>query len=220
MAAVLIIPGLGGSPEQHWQTHLERARPGATRVEQEDWDNPRLSAWLERVAAAVARNPGAILVAHSLGCALVAHLAQREPRLPIGAALLVAPADVDSARHTPDCLRGFAPVPTARLPFRSVLVGSRNDPYMTFARARALSFVWGASFVDAGAAGHINIDSGFGPWPEGNRLLAQLAAEDGARRPAPWREGFPLPAAGRAEVPHHGGANFERSIHSNVRGAT
>ena len=41
------------------------------------------------------------IVAHSLGCALVAHAARRAPALPIRAALLVAPADVDSPAHTP-----------------------------------------------------------------------------------------------------------------------
>jgi predicted alpha/beta hydrolase family esterase len=174
MADVLIIPGLGGSGEHHWQTHLERSNPGAKRVYQDDWDNPELPYWLDRVAAVVARTPGAVLVAHSLGCPLVAHLAHRRPHLPIAAALLVAPADVDSARHTPEHIRAFAPIPLGRLPFRSIVVGSRNDPYMSFARAREVAFAWGAGFVDAGAVGHINVASGFGPWPDGARLLAQL----------------------------------------------
>jgi uncharacterized protein len=182
MADVLIIPGLGGSGEHHWQTHLERSHPGAARVYQDDWDNPELSFWLDRVAAVVARTPGAVLVAHSLGCPLVAHLAQRRPHLPIEAALLVAPADVDSARHTPEHIRAFAPIPLGRLPFRSVVVGSRNDPYMSFSRAREVAFAWGAGFVDAGAVGHINVESGFGPWPHGERLLAQLIGAVNAER--------------------------------------
>jgi predicted alpha/beta hydrolase family esterase len=182
MADVLIIPGLGGSGEHHWQTHLERSHPGAERVYQDDWDNPELAYWLDRVAAVVARTPGAVLVAHSLGCPLVAHLAHRRPGLPIGGALLVAPADVDSARHTPEHIRAFAPIPLERLPFRSVVVGSRNDPYMSFARAREVAFAWGAGFVDAGAVGHINVESGFGPWPDGERLLAQLIGAVNAER--------------------------------------
>lgn len=186
MADVLIIPGLGGSAEHHWQTHLERSRPDATRVYQDDWDNPELSYWLDRVAAIVARTPGAILVAHSLGCPLVAHLAHRRPHLPIKAALLVAPADVDSARHTPEHIRAFAPIPLERLPFRSIVVGSRNDPYMSFARVREVAFAWGAGFVDAGVVGHINVESGFGPWLDGERLLGQLiCAADAERETSP-----------------------------------
>lgn len=173
MADVLIIPGLGGSGPEHWQTHLERSF-GATRVQQRDWHHPVLSYWMDRVVAAVHDAPGAVLVAHSLGCPLVAHIAQRHPDLPIHGALLVAPADVDSARCVPDRVRGFAPTPLARLPFRSIVVGSHNDPYMSLARAREFAFAWGADFVDAGRAGHINVESGFGPWPDGERLLAEL----------------------------------------------
>ncbi len=62
---------------------------------------------------------------------------------------------------------GFHPIPNVRLPFSSVVAGSRNDPYCTYARAEQLAGQWGASFTDAGEAGHINVASGHGPWPEG-----------------------------------------------------
>jgi len=116
------------------------------------------------------------LVAHSLGCALVAQLARRAPRLPIRCALLVAPADVDSPAHTPPETRGFAPLPRAPLPFPSTVVASRDDPFVTQDRARQMAADWGASFVDAGAAGHINAVSGLGDWPAGRDLLAALLA--------------------------------------------
>ena len=61
-----------------------------------------------------------------------------------------------------------------RLPFASVLVGSRNDPFCTLAKAQALAADWGARWVDLGEAGHINADSGLGDWPEGHALLQQL----------------------------------------------
>lgn len=108
---------------------------------------------------------------------LVAHLALMRPDLPIAAALLVAPADVESARHTPDHIRGFAPIPRLRLPFRSIVVASTDDPFMAFARARDLSEDWGAGFVDAGASGHINVEAGFGPWPAGERIVNSLISE-------------------------------------------
>jgi predicted alpha/beta hydrolase family esterase len=174
MTPILIIPGLGGSGPHHWQTCLERSFPGTSRVWQDDWDRPDRSLWVGRLVAAIEAAPGAVLVAHSLGCALVAHVAAERPDLPVEAALLVAPADVDSAVHTPGHVRGFAPIPRAPLPFRSTIVASTNDPFMTFVRARELANAWGSDLVDAGAIGHINVDSGLGPWPAGEGILRRV----------------------------------------------
>jgi uncharacterized protein len=176
MTPVLIVPGLGGSDENHWQTHLERSLPNASRVRQDDWDRPDLTPWVGRLVDAVEARPGVVLVAHSLGCPLVAHLALRRPDLPIAAAALVAPADVDSERHTPEHIRSFAPIPLLRLPFRSILVASTNDPFIELSRARALATAWGSEFFDAGPSGHINVKSGFGPWQEGERIVRSLIA--------------------------------------------
>jgi uncharacterized protein len=174
MIPILIVPGLGGSGPHHWQTYLERSFPGASRVDQNDWDRPERAAWIERLTAAVEASPGGVLVAHSLGCAVVAHAAAARPDLPVAAALLVAPADVDREHDALDHLGGFAPMPSTPLPFRSIVVASTDDPHMTFARARAFADDWRAEFVDAGALGHINVDAGFGPWPDGERILRSL----------------------------------------------
>ena len=171
------MPGLGGSGAEHWQTAWERRFPRHVRVEQHDWDHPDLETWLRVLEGAItaAGEPVAI-AAHSLGCALVAHAARRAPALPVRAALLVAPADVDSPAHTPPETRGFAPMPLVRLPFPATVIASRNDPYVTPERARAFAAAWGATFVDAGGLGHINAASGLGDWPEGHaQLLALLA---------------------------------------------
>jgi predicted alpha/beta hydrolase family esterase len=177
---ILIVPGLGGSGPEHWQTHWERAYPLAQRVEQADWNRPVRADWLSRLTQALRDAPGAILVGHSLGCALIAHLAWRRPDLAIGGALLVAPADVDDDDRIPRDVRDFAPMPLARLPFRAAVVASTNDPYMGLERARTLAKAWGTRFVNAGACGHINIAAGFGPWPDGEALLADLMRETGA----------------------------------------
>jgi hypothetical protein len=143
MIPIVIVPGLGGSGETHWQTHLQRSLPNATRVQQDDWEKPELTRWVERLARTVETRRDAILVAHSLGCPLVAHLARQRPDLPIKGALLVAPADVDSAHHTPRQTCGFAPIPLRPLPFRSIVVASTNDPFMEIERARELAAAWG-----------------------------------------------------------------------------
>lgn len=186
MTPVVIVPGLSGSGETHWQTHLQRSLPNATRVQQDDWERPDLTRWVERLARTVEARRGAILVAHSLGCPLVAHLARQRPDLSIKGALLVAPADVDSARHTPSHTRGFAPIPLRPLPFRSIVVASTNDPYITIERARELAAAWSAEFVDAGPVGHINVEAGFGPWTGGLHLVNSLVAWADARSAKSW----------------------------------
>jgi predicted alpha/beta hydrolase family esterase len=68
----------------------------------------------------------------------------------------------------------FRPLPMTRLPFRTIVVASRNDPYVTFPRAAAMAEAWGAELVDAGNAGHINTTAGYGEWREGEKLVARL----------------------------------------------
>jgi predicted alpha/beta hydrolase family esterase len=171
----LILPGLGGSGPEHWQTRWEALHPRTVRVAQRDWDHPVLADWLATLEEAVARaGEPVVLVAHSLACALCAHAAARPGANRIAAALLVAPADVDSPAHTPAETRSFAPLPTAPLPFPATVVASQDDSFVSLARARALAAAWGAGFVDAGARGHLNAASGLGDWPEGRRHFDDL----------------------------------------------
>ena len=143
---------------------------------QDDWLQPRLDDWLatlERYIRACPTPP--VLVAHSLACSLVAHRATRAGGgTPVRAALLVAPADVDSPDHTPDEVRSFSPIPLVRLPFPSIVVASEDDLFVSPERADAFARAWGSRFVILPRAGHINADAGFGPWPEGQQLLADL----------------------------------------------
>ena len=171
------MPGLNGSGPGHWQTRWESVHPRTSRVAQRDWDHPDCAEWRSTLEDAIAGAPGpVVLVAHSLGCALVAHLATRPTAARVAAALLVAPADVDSPERTPSETRSFAPMPTAPLPFPATVVASEDDPYVTLARAQVFAAAWGATFVDAGRKGHLNADSGLGDWPEGRRHLEALLA--------------------------------------------
>jgi len=173
---VLVLPGYGDSGPDHWQSHWERADPALRRVVQDDWLLPKLTDWLARLDEAVAACAAPpVFAAHSLACALVAHWAARPGGRTRGA-LLVAPADVDSPAHTPDEVRSFSPLPTARLPFPTIVVASSDDPFVTVDRAAALARAWGSRLVTLEGAAHINADAGFGPWPEGRQLLAELTA--------------------------------------------
>ena len=169
---VLTVPGLCNSGPDHWQSLWEAEAPGWKRIQQVDWDTPRCADWISTIERMVrAEHAPVVLIAHSLGCAAVAHWAARGR--PIRGALLVAPADVEGPAM-PEGPRGFAPMPLQRLGFGSILVASRNDPYCSLDRARLFATAWGGTFVDAGSQGHINASSGLGRWPEGRALLDRL----------------------------------------------
>lgn len=172
--AVLIVPGLHGSGSRHWQSEWERRDPRRRRVLQQSWDEPWRAAWTEALdrQLAACQEP-AVLVAHSLGCAAVVHLPPHAAAR-VRAALLVAPCDVDFAQPLLPSVRDFAPLPLERLPFPSLVVASTNDPYLELRRARRLAANWGSKLVVLPDAGHINVESGFGPWPEGELLLETL----------------------------------------------
>jgi predicted alpha/beta hydrolase family esterase len=172
---ILTLPGLGNSEPQHWQSHWENSAENCQRVNQADWQNPNCAQWLavleERVKAA---GPETILVAHSLGCLLVAHWAA-QTQLRIKAAMLVAVPNPASPVF-PTQITGFTPVPMQRLPFDSIVVASSNDPYAAITYAQTCAAAWGSTLLNIGAAGHINAASDLGAWVEGQRLLQQLHA--------------------------------------------
>jgi predicted alpha/beta hydrolase family esterase len=168
---ILIIPGLGGSGPGHWQSRWETKLSTARLVEQDDWRTPRLEDWTARIVAAVeaAARP-VLLVAHSLGVTAVVHAAPRLPKDVVRGAFLVAPpADTVLLEAAGP---GFTPLPRDPLPFPSVLVASRDDPYAPYEESEEISYAWGSRLLDAGEAGHLNAESGHGPWPEGLMSLA------------------------------------------------
>jgi len=171
---VLLLPGWQNSGAGHWQS-LWEAQHGYRRVEQHDWLHPLRGDWSARLEEVVVDAPRpVVLVAHSLGCILAAWWATHSQHTnKVRGALLVAPGDVEQADVAAQ-LPGWAPVARQPLPFPAVLVGSRNDPYCRFERARVLADMWGARFVDAGAVGHINAESGLGNWLAGQALLQSL----------------------------------------------
>ncbi len=173
---LLIIPGLGGSGEEHWQSYWLAAFPQARKLVQDNWQEPRLDQWLQRLQEALlAIDSPTLLVAHSLGVSLVLHWAvSAHPDARVKGALLVAPADVDSPGHTPEVTRNFAPMPVEKLPFPSIVVASENDPYVSLPRAKYFAQAWGSELVNVGRKGHINAQSNVGPWEEGMIILQTL----------------------------------------------
>jgi len=192
-STTLIIPGLYGSGPTHWQTWLATRVADAQRVVQDDWNVAAIDQWAARVGDAIDNAVGQVwLVAHSFGClAAVAAAVDRADR--VAGALLVAPAnperftshglqpavssfsvDASAAKDTITEL-----IPHQPLGFPSIVVASSDDPWMRLTAASVWADRWGAQFECIGRAGHINIESGFGPWPQGLDLFERFRTAHG-----------------------------------------
>jgi predicted alpha/beta hydrolase family esterase len=175
---VLLLPGWLNSGSTHWQS-LWESQHGYVRVQQHDWERPLRGDWQIQLEEAILacdtdRTGPVVLAAHSLGCILVAAWAAHSRNTHrVQGALLVAPGDAEREELRSQ-LPSWSPIVRQRLPFPSILLGSRNDPYCSFERAQGLAQDWGARFIDYGERGHINADSGLGDWPEGHALLQTL----------------------------------------------
>lgn len=172
-STILIIPGLGNSGPQHWQSYWENTY-GFTRVQQQDWETPDCNDWIETLNQAInAFDPAnVILVGHSLACCTIAYWAQKFGTK-IKGALLVSPSDTEAESY-PAGTTGFTPMPLNKLPFPTITVASTNDFYVTPARAKQFADAWGSTFITIGDAGHINTSSGHSQWTEGLAYLQDL----------------------------------------------
>jgi uncharacterized protein len=171
---IWLLPGWQNSDAAHWQSRWEAVH-GDHRVEQHDWMRPLRGDWLARLEEALlAATAPVTLVAHSLGCILVAAWAAHSRNTArVSGALLVAPGDVerDDLRQM---IPGWAPIVQQPLPFPSILIAANDDPYCAQDRSRVMAAAWGARFIDAGKGGHLNGESGLGDWPRGRALLDEL----------------------------------------------
>jgi len=174
-ADILMVPGWGNSGPGHWQHRWHDKINNAQWVVQENWELPTLEPWVSNIehAVAMATRP-VVLVGHSLGVLAIVHAAQRFKDTKVRGALLVCPPDMDDANNkSPETLQ-FANPPRDPLPFPSLLVASSNDPFCAIERAADMAMAWGSEFHNAGDAGHIDNDSGHGPWPEGLMMFTRL----------------------------------------------
>lgn len=181
-ATVVIVPGLRDHVPEHWQTILAASLPGARSVAPLGREDLQCAARIEAIERVVAGIAGEIiLVAHSAGVISVAHWALTSLR-PIRGALLAVPPDFErplpAGYPTMETLKqgGWLPVPRERLPFPSIVAVSRNDPLCRYERACDLALSWGSRVSDLGEVGHLNPAAGFGPWPQAESLIAELAA--------------------------------------------
>lgn len=180
MSTLLMIPGLHGSEPEHWQSWWERQDASIVRVHQQNWNHGDLGRWSARVREAILASPDKVwLVAHSFGCLAAVHAAA-DLGHKVAGAYFVAPADPERFGIHPSRLE-------KRLPFPSMLVASSTDPYLMLDKAFLWSRHWGSQFVNLGNVGHINVASGFGPWPKGRRLFDLFRSQYEMIQPVSWK---------------------------------
>ena len=170
---VLLLPGWLNSDAAHWQSRWE-ALHGYTRVEQDDWTWPRRGDWMARLDEVIQQQDApVVLVAHSLGCQLVAAWAAHSQHTArVVAAWLVAPPDTEREDMPPN-LFNWRPMARSKLPFATRVLASSDDPYCVLERAEGLARAWGSEFELVGPRGHINGESGLGDWGAGHDALIQ-----------------------------------------------
>ncbi|WP_101674686.1 RBBP9/YdeN family alpha/beta hydrolase [Alloalcanivorax mobilis] len=168
----ILIPGLYGSDEGHWQSLWQAHMPWLRRIELESWECADLDAWQDAIEHANhdLEEP-AVLIAHSFGCIAAAAWVRRHPDRVAGL-LLVAPAWPDA-----DTRPGDRPDP---LPVPARIIASTSDPWMDIDETRALARRWGAAFRNGGDLGHINTAAGVGEWRQGLDDLRWLLAQRSA----------------------------------------
>lgn len=172
---VLILPGLNGSLEGHWQRHWAYDYPEAEIVAQRDWSKPDVSEWVKSVEQRIdVLGEKVFIIGHSLGCILGAHLSNSRVADQILGAMLVAPCDLNIVEELHPGKVDFGCQPDWKLKFPTLLIGSDDDHYMPLANLHETADIWGADFATLGSAGHINIASGFGRWPEGYRYFERM----------------------------------------------
>jgi uncharacterized protein len=174
---ILLLPGWQNSGPAHWQSRWEQLF-GDHRVDQDDWMWPKRGDWMSRLEEELLLDETpAVLVAHSLGCQLVAAWAAHSRNTArVQAALLVAPPDVER-EDAPPQLVGWRPIARQRLPFRSIAVISTDDEHCRPERGAEMAAAWGSEMLSLGACGHINGESGLGDWPAGRALLQSLTTK-------------------------------------------
>ena len=181
-STTVIVPGLRGHVDDHWQTRLAAKLPHAVVVPSFDRDKHDLAGRVADLHQVVSDAESAVtIVAHSAGVLTTVHWA-REHHLPVRGALLATPPDL--ARPLPAEYpslqvleaHGWLPMPLQPLRFPSILAASTNDALGDFDGVRELAGAWGSRFIDIGPVGHLNPASGYGEWPGAEALLDVLGA--------------------------------------------
>jgi len=178
MVAYVIIPGIDGSDERHWQSFWEkRWGASAVRIAPASWSRPDLPDWVAAVQAAYEiasrRDHQVVLVAHSLGCWAAAHWLDHA-RPGTVAAFLVAPPNPQGRAFPREAASTFLGLSARPLLCPSLVVASDDDPYCDPTTSAAFAREWQVQWHLIASHGHINSVSDVGDWQPGLELLRRL----------------------------------------------
>lgn len=180
MTHTLIVPGVGGSEYDHWQSWLQRDLMQCSRVEQKDWNYPILKKWVAEFVQSIQKIDDDIeIVAHSFGCLTSLAALAQHPNLMhnIKKLILVAPANPErfgEQGFAHDSQNNYSAYfhTLKKLQVPTVMLISENDPWLSFEDAQVLANSWEIKPINLGQVGHINVASGFGPFPEIKQYLS------------------------------------------------
>ena len=172
-ATVVLVPGLRGHVEDHWQTRLAASLPGARIVPPLGPDRRRACrrgspCWTGSSRTSTVRWSSSPTARASWSrCTGPGSTAGRRSS---GALLATPPALADELPPEYPSIRrlrdhGWLPIPRRPLPFPSILAASTDDPLGNPVRLRAMARAWGSRWHSLGAVGHLNPASGYGEWP-------------------------------------------------------
>jgi predicted alpha/beta hydrolase family esterase len=178
---LVLVPGLRGSVEDHWQTRLAATLPNARMLPPLGRTEPSLDARVAQLVHVVSEVEGpVVLVAHSAGVLVTVHWAVWYRGSSVAGALLATPPTMaDELPPEYPSIRelrghGWLPIPRQPLPFPSIVAASSDDPLGNPLRLRSLAAAWGSRWHSLGPVGHLNPASGFGPWPLAGELVREL----------------------------------------------
>jgi uncharacterized protein len=163
----LILHGLYGSFPGHWQSWLAARLRAATErfafPDLPDADMPSLSAWRNALDNELAALPDGdvVVVCHSLACLLWLHHVAEGGAQAARVLLVAPPSEAGGVSE----IGPFVPVPLPKLAAGARLVCADDDPYCPEGAAGLYGEPLGIAVDVIPDGGHLNSDTGFGPWP-------------------------------------------------------
>lgn len=171
MKTYLLLHGWGGKANEHWLTWLKNElKKSGGKVIYPHFPNaqkPILNDWLEHLKKELegVNSRELTVVAHSLGCNLWWHFLKKHPETKPKKVFLVAPPF--TFNNIPE-IKNFFPSPKLSLADQAkqyLIIGSNNDPFILKEDFELCSQNYKIPFHFIANAGHINIGSGYGPFP-------------------------------------------------------
>ena len=168
MTKVLLLYGWHASPPPHWQDWLARelVSIGYT-VSFPQLSNPlqpKKDIWIKEAKEVIYELKPDIVICHSLGNILWWHLCNEGLGLYVKHLIMVAPPR-DLSEY--EAIMDFFPVelPGSLYSKESLMVTSDDDPYLNKSEGIRFARALNVKHEVFQNMGHINADSGFGPWP-------------------------------------------------------